>query len=77
MLPFATLDPVLTEPVYAAYDAAWQELSQVGHGTSVHGDESIARRRVTDALIKAMKNGERDPTRLKAIALAAIMCARR
>ena len=77
MLPFATLDPGLTEPAYAAYDAAWQELSQVGHDTSAYGDESAARRRVTDALIKAMHNGEHDPARLKAVALAAIMRMRK
>lgn len=77
MLPFATLDPRLTEPAYAAYDAAWQELKLVGHDTEAYGDESIARRRVTDALIKAMNNGERDPARLKALALAAIMGKRK
>jgi hypothetical protein len=73
MLPFATLDPGLTEPAYAAYDAAWHELKLVAHGADALGDEAGARRRVTDALIKALKNGEHNPDRLKALALAAIM----
>lgn len=73
MLPFATLDPRLTEPAYAAYDAAWRELKLVDRITDKSGDETVARRQVTDALIRALKDGERDPDRLKALALAAIM----
>lgn len=73
MLPFATLDPGLTEPAYAAYDAAWRELKLVGQNTHALHDETGARRRVTDTLIRALESGERDPERLKSLALAAIL----
>ena len=76
MLPFETLDPGLSDTAYAAYDAAWNELRRAGHDAGAHQNESVARRRVTDTLIRAMNNGERNPDRLKALALAAILWAK-
>ncbi len=76
MLPFASLDPGLTDTAYAAYDAAWNELKRAGHDAGAHHNEQAIRRRVTDTLIRALKSGERNPDRLRAIALAAIMWAK-
>jgi hypothetical protein len=76
MLPFATLDPGLTDIAYTAYDAAWNELKRAGHEAGVHHNDQVVRRRVTDTLVRAMRGGEHNPDRLKAIALAAIMWAR-
>ena len=72
MLPFTSLDPHLSDSAYAAYEAACRKLETMPAGDWNAPAESVVRRHIADALISAMRSGERDPDRLKALALAAL-----
>jgi len=54
-----------------AFDAAWQEVQAVNNGRS-EADLSTSRKMMALKIMAAANEGERDPERLKALAVRAV-----
>ena len=72
-MPFsiADVEQAMLTVVHGVLDAAWSEFQQAGHTTNAH--PLALRILMADRILTEVKAGDRDPVRLKALALQAIV----
>ena len=70
-MPFRKYDPKTMKLLDAVFDAAWAELMGKGEATLSVADAAKMKMAVTNRLLAAADRGERDPDRLRRMALSA------
>ena len=68
-MPFRKYDPETTKLLDAAFDAAWAEFMAKHEGAPSISDAAKMKMTVTNKLLAAADRGERDPDRLRRVAL--------
>jgi hypothetical protein len=68
-MPFRKYDPKTMKLLDAVFDAAWAELTAKREAISI-SDAAKMKMAVTNRLLAAADRGERDPDRLRRIALS-------